>query len=291
VLRAKNPAVDRIPSIQLDMDFIDQPGLVLLPVMSQVQPLDATDRKVPNRPCEGLSLSVTLDEREWNEGTVVVEISARGQGVIPDLDELFSYEHSGFGVDVVDSKLSVSQFVSDGRQRSPEADRNWQITYRRTPDLRGDVLFSFPKLKEGVEPAAIDYKRFQDADLATIDAAKATAGVKLAGKTGDSPRILVIIAIVAALVVGAWLVRTRRKVVAAVDSNGLAVPAEPTPFSTILFLRRLGQLRGSQLSSNDQAALESEISTIEAAFFSGGGSPPGIDLSAITQKWRNLGGV
>ena len=36
VLRAKNAAVDRIPSIQIDMDFVDQPGQVVLPVMSQV---------------------------------------------------------------------------------------------------------------------------------------------------------------------------------------------------------------------------------------------------------------
>ena len=70
----------------------------------------------------------------------------------------------------------------------------------------------------------------------------------------------------------------------------LAVPSEPTPFTTILFLRRIGQLRGSRLSPTDQAALESEISGIEAAFFSGG-PPPAIDLPAIARKWRQLAGV
>ena len=143
VLRAKNPAVDRIPSIQLDMDFIDQPGAVLLPVMSQVQPLDATEARVPNRPCDDLNLSLTMDEREWNEGALVVEISARGQGIIPESRRVVQKREPGFRMEVVDSNLSVTQFVSDGRQRTPQADRNWQITYRRQPDF-GDVTFSSP---------------------------------------------------------------------------------------------------------------------------------------------------
>lgn len=290
VLRAKNPAVDRIPSIQLDMDFVDQPGLVLLPVMSQVQPLDATDASVPNRPCADLNLSLTMDEREWDDGSLVVEITARGQGIIPNIDELFEDERDGFSHEVVDSNLSVSQFVSDGRQRSPQADRNWQITYKRKPDLRGDVTFAFPKLKAGIEPVSIEYKRFEDADLATIDAATAAAGVRLAGTTGNSSRYLIFIVIAAVIAAAVWIMRKRLKPAKATDAEELAAPAEPTPFTTILFLRRIGQVRGSRLSPTDQAALESEISHIEAAFFSGG-PPPAIDLSAITHKWRQVAGV
>jgi LPXTG-motif cell wall-anchored protein len=281
--------VDRIPSIQLDMDFVDQPGLVLLPVMSQVQPLDATDASVPNRPCDELALTLTMDEREWKDGSLVVEINARGQGIIPELDEMFIPEHQGFSMEVVDSGLSVTQLVSDGRQRIPQADRNWQITYRRLPDLRGDVTFSFPKLKDGIKPASMEYKRFVDADLATLDAATAAAGVRLSGSTGDSPRYLILIAIAAAIA-AAWFFLKRRKTTSSAESAELAAPAEPTPFTTILFLRRLGKLRGSRLSPTDQAALESEISKIEAAFFSGG-PPPAIDLPAITHKWRQVAGI
>src|SRR6185436_10226420 len=84
VLRAKDAAVDRIPSIQLDMDFADTAGQVVLPVRSQVQPIDSKEPEVAPRPCDELALIFTMDEREWRkEGKVVVEIAAKGKGVIP----------------------------------------------------------------------------------------------------------------------------------------------------------------------------------------------------------------
>ena len=287
VLRAKNPAVDRIPSIQLDMDFIDQPGLVLLPVMSQVQPLDATDTSVPNRPCGGLALTLTMDEREWRDGSLVVEVSARGQGIIPELGELFSHARNGFTTDVVDSGLSLTQFVSDGRQRMPQADRNWQITYRRQPDLRGDVIFPFPELKEGIKPESIEYKHYQDADLITVDAAKAATGLKLAGKAGNSPRNVILVALAGLLVAAvAWFSR-RAKKGRQVATDDLTAPSDPTPFSTLAFLRRIRTDHAQQLSGQDMAALNAQIGEIEAGYFSGG-QPSSLDLTAITGRWLGV---
>ena len=53
VARAKEAAVDRIPSIQLDMDFNDTSGQVVLPVRSQVQAIDAKEGNAGPRPCPG----------------------------------------------------------------------------------------------------------------------------------------------------------------------------------------------------------------------------------------------
>src|SRR6185436_4247493 len=64
VLRSKDAAVDRIPSIQIDMDFSDAAGQVVLPIRSQVQPIDSKDAEVAQRPCEDLSVIFTMDERE-----------------------------------------------------------------------------------------------------------------------------------------------------------------------------------------------------------------------------------
>jgi hypothetical protein len=288
VLRAKNPAVDRIPSIQLDMDFIDQPGQVVLPVMSQVQPLDARDDRVPVRPCANLMLDVVMDEREWKDGKLVVEIASRGQGIIPDLDELFDWRRDGFDVEVVEAGLSVTQFVSDGKQRLPKADRNWQLAYSRQPDLKGDVTFPFPSLKPGVEPAAIEFKHYQGADIVKLDAAKAATGVKLPGTVANRTRnVALLVILVAAVVFLIVLAARRRKSVVRTSAAELTVPAEPTPFNTIAFLRRIRGDRAGLLSAEDRAALDAQIHEIESACFSGRAAAH-VDLAAMIGKWTDM---
>lgn len=287
VLRAKNAAVDRIPSIQIDMDFVDQPGQVVLPVMSQVQPIDARDAAVENRPCGDMSLVLTMDEREWKDDKLVIEIQARGQGIIPKLDELFDCEREGFILEAVDGNLSLTQLVSDGKKRVPQADRNWQLTYRRKPDLRGDVKFPFPQLNAGVQPASIEYKHYQDADLVTIDAAKAASGVALKSQVGNGPRNAVLAAI-SALVIGflAWLARRKKSDIAAATKD-LTIPADPTPFATVAFLRRIRTDHAPALSESDKAALAKEIDAIEAGYFSGG-QAPSMDLAGVIHKWLGV---
>lgn len=287
VLRAKNAAVDRIPSFQMDMDFVDQPGQVVLPVMSQVEPIDSKDNDVANRPCNALALNLTMDEREWREGKVVVEIQARGQGVIPNLDKLFDTAREGFDLETVDGNLSVSEFVSDGKQRLPQADRNWQLTYRRKADLKGDVMFPFPILKSGVTPASIEFKHYQDADLVTVDTAQAAKGVKLVSPFGNGLRNTVLLLLFAAAIVAAIVVLRRKKVGSAVDSSGLAVPESPTPFTTVSFLRRIRTTHGQSMSDSEKEALSKQIAEIEAACFS---REPAAnpDLTSLIRKWNEV---
>jgi hypothetical protein len=287
VLRAKNAAVDRIPSIQMDMDFMDQPGQVVLPVMSQVEPLDAKDTEVDNRPCADLTLSLTMDEREWKDRKVVVEIQARGQGVIPKLEKLFDTARDGFDLETVDGNLSVSQFVSDGKQRLPQADRNWQLTYRRKADLRGDVTFAFPALKPGVTPASVEYKHYQDADLVTVDAAQAAAGVKLGGQTGGWLRNSAILLLILAAVTAVVVFLRRKAMTAPEEAGGLQIPANPTPFSTVAFLRRIRESHEQALSESEKAALGAQITEIETRHFSPGQAAV-VDFSPIIKKWRDV---
>lgn len=287
VLRAKNAAVDRIPSIQVDMDFVDQPGQVVLPIMSQVQALDARDDSVEPRPCGELELNLTMDEREWREGRVIVEIQARGQGVIPKLEEMFDCQREGFSLEPVDGNLSVTEFASDGTKRIPRADRNWQLTYTRKPDLRGDVVFPFPKLKAGFTPTKIEYKHYQDADLLAVDEAAAMRGVKLASQLGNGPRNTVIGVVVAALIAFfVWLSRRGKKSMAEV-SKELAAPQNPTPFAAVAFLRRIRSELDGKLTDSDRSALTTQIREIESAYFSGG-KPPSMDLSSIVNKWLGV---
>ena len=285
VLRAKNAAVDRIPSFQIDMDFMDQPGQVVLPVMSQVEPLDAKDTAVDNHPCADLKLNLTMDEREWKVGKVVLEIRASGQGIIPDLDGLLDCPRDGFSLETTDSNLSISQFVSDGKQRLPTADRNWQLTYTRKPDLKGDVQFAFPKLKSGVVPTAIEYKHYQDADLVDLTAEQATSGIKLVSPFGNGLRNTLLVCLLLAAIAAVIVFFRRKKTTLTKDSDSLAIPSNLTPFTTVAYLRRL---RASHaLSASENAALSQQITEIEATCFLREPTPS-PDFPTLIKKWQEI---
>ncbi|MBN2507742.1 MAG: hypothetical protein JXQ71_13720 [Verrucomicrobia bacterium] len=286
VLRAKDAAVDRIPSLQLDMDFSDTSGQVVLPVRSQVQPLDARDTNAPPRPCGNLTLTMTLDEREWSDGRVVVEIAAKGHGIIPSHPQLFEFARDGFDVEATDHGLSVAQVVSDGHRVTAQGDRSWQFTYRRRRDLRGDVTFLFPAIKPGIPTASVEYKHYQDADLVTLEPARAAAGVALQSPASRALHYgvlaLVLLALAAAAVVFVRLRKRRGPEAAA----GLAIPAPLTPFSLAAFLRRLQREAARKLDANAHAALQAQIRDIEAAFFKA--TPPAAgapDLETVAHNW------
>ena len=287
VLRAKDTAVDRIPSIQLDMDFSDQAGQVVLPVRSQVQPIDAKENDAPERPCENLSLTFTMDEREWNkDGKVVVEVAAKGKGVIPSHLQMFDYTREGFDVEVTDNGLSITQFLSDGRNKVAQADRGWQFMYRRKKDLRGNVVLQFPAVKSGIKTETVEYKHYQDADLVALDAKQALAGVPLRSTGSSIVRNILIAAGVLALGLGLYVFRRVKRQHQPQTADGLAVPTQITPFSVVAFLRRIQRERATKLDEGARQSLQAQIREIESAFFTNRAPANGQpDLESIARKW------
>ena len=291
LIRAKEAAVDRIPSIQLDMDFSDTSGQVVLPVRSQVQPIDAKEVESPVRPCEDLSLAFTMDEREWQQGRVVIEVTAKARGVIPSHPQMFDFAQEGFDVEVTDNGVSITELASDGKSRQARSDRNWQFTYQRKKDLRGNAVLKFPALKPGIKAATAEYKHYHDADLVALTAQQAAAGVPLRGVVGNGLRIAAIGFGVLVIAVGAWFLLRSRKRRAHVVTSSLALPAQITPFSVVAFLRRIQREAGARLDDQTRQSLKAQIAEIEAAFFRGTPAPAGaLDLEAIARKWLNTAG-
>ena len=291
VLRSKDAAVDRIPSIQIDMDFSDTAGQVVLPIRSQVQPIDSKNEDVAVRPCEDLALVFTMDEREWRkQDKVVVEVAAKGKGIIPTQPQLFDTARDGFDVEVTDNGLSVTEFVIDGKTRSARADRGWQITYKRSKDLRGDVTLPFPALKPSVTTTNVAYKHYQDADLVTLDATTALAGVRLrSGASATARNALIAIGLIALAAVAVVVLRKRPRQAQA--TGGLTVPAQLTPFSVVAFLRRIQRDHAGRMDETSRAALGQEIRQIESAYFSNATTANGApNLEAIARKWLQTAG-
>lgn len=285
VLKAKDPAVDRIPSIQLDMDFADQKGTVVLPVLSQVIPVNAIDKTLPPRACAGLEVGFTLDQRDWRAGKLALEISATGRGIIPDLADLCDPAQKGLEMEVKDSGLVIQSVQTDKGRMAPQATRSWQIAYYRDQGASAPAVFRFPALAGGFTNATAAYKRYVDADLETMDGAKALAGIALPAVGANGKLALWIVVGVGGLLAMATAMIKGRRVVAA-PRSAAELPRELTPFTVVAFLRRLGCEPRSGLQPADREALQKEIEGIESAYFSAAGASAPIDLRAVAEQWR-----
>ena len=88
LLKPLGPEVDMIPSLQMDFDFMDTSGYVVLPVESPKLAIDASKAKAEERPYRDLTITQMLDERRADEGVLVLEIKAVAHGLIPELNTL-----------------------------------------------------------------------------------------------------------------------------------------------------------------------------------------------------------
>ena len=82
LLKARQPDVDRIPPLKIDLDFNDVTGYVVLPISSPVLPIDAGG-EVDARPFEDLQLTQILDERRAQEGSWPWRSRPRARGSSP----------------------------------------------------------------------------------------------------------------------------------------------------------------------------------------------------------------
>ena len=202
---------------------------------------------------------------------------------------MFDYAQPGLTTEVLDNGLSITEFVSDGKTRQAHADRNWQFTYKRTKDLKGDVTLHFPKINPGVAVAKVEYKHYRDADLVELDAQTAAAGVALPNGVSRSLRNLVVVVILGALALGGWLWRRARGGKTSAVVASLKVPETLTPFSTVAFLRRIQREAAGRLDEAARKSLQAEIEGIETAYFRRAlPAEKSPDLAAVASKWLQL---
>lgn len=287
LLRAREAAVDRIPSIQMDMDFSDAGGRVVLPVRSQVVMINAGSESPPARPCPDLDLTFTMDEREWSkDGRVVVEVAAKGRGVIASHEQLFDFERPGFDVEVSDAGLSITEFVTGEGGRAVNADRSWQFTYKRGKDMSGDGVLRFPLLKPGIKASKVTYQHYEDADLIAISDSKAAAGIPLKGTVNSVWKRRIIAGLIGVLgVIVLYILRRRNREAVEVEHK-LEPPSEFTPFSVVSFLRRVEHEAGAKLDDAARAAIRTEIQELENSNYRNPPSPTDSKaLESTARKW------
>ncbi|MDA0933800.1 MAG: hypothetical protein O3C51_10130, partial [Planctomycetota bacterium] len=276
LVKARRPEVDRVPSISMDLDFLDTSGYVVLPIRSEVIPMDASVEAV-GRPFADLAVTQILDERKAAEGELSLEIKAQASGLVPGLDQLLDFDLGAFDVvKTADQGVSVTRFGDD--MESILSERLFVLDLKPRADAGNEPLFRFPSVAASAgEPKEVVLQRYDDADL-ILATPEIRIGVLPRDGTPWWPFLLA--AAAAAFGFLAW----QRRAGSAPDPDAavaqIRVPEHLTPFTLLAFL---DQLR-PRLGAGAEAELAAAIQAVEQHYFaeSGGDAP---DLRAIADRF------
>ncbi|MBI1381262.1 MAG: hypothetical protein GC161_09245 [Planctomycetaceae bacterium] len=277
LLEPRGPEVDAIPSLRLDLDFLDTTGYAVLPVESAVLPIDCKQPGGTARPFERLALTQLLDERQARSGKLLLELKATAVGLAPGLEGLLDPQIEGFElVERQDNGVAVTQFDPEGEGVLSE--RTFTLQYRAAEGLEAlPTRFTFPAV--AVEGAEVERFRYEDADLVPVGAT-----VDLERRYGEvSGPSLWWLALVPVALIGAGLwMRRRRTQTAPVAVSSLRPPERLTPFTVLAYLRALKEHNGHPAPESRELALE--IDRLERHFFAEGADPE-PDLVQVTRRW------
>jgi len=293
LLKARDAAVDRLPSLRMDLDFVDRHGPVILPVASQAQMLDARSAKASARVLAGVECVQVLDDREAGQGRLGLEIKATGLGLLPELEELLDLSLPGYRVEKKPGTgLSLMRVEAGGDAVMPVTERTVVLLLTAAPGTEAPRTFRFP----GARRAGVTnvFKRYADADLEGVKAEVPVAGLKAARGLGWGWGVGVGVAGV--LGAGLWGLRRRS------ETETLAAPRHPlpeacTPFTTLRYLRRIRGDASVAWTPERMRELDAEIRGLEARYFGRGpgeaeaGVTAGVDeteLGAVARRWAAL---
>jgi hypothetical protein len=275
LLQAKGPQIDRIPEIKLDFDFNDTSGFTILPVATSPMAIDASAAPEP-RPFAALEVAQLLDERRADEGKISLEVKAKADGLVPDLESILQLDLPGFVIDKRDDQgASVTKFRDD--QLGIASERVWLLGLK--PKDAGDRPRQFVFGKSRVPDAKVVFQRYDDADLATV---KSEVALGYVARAGNPPWAWVLVGLASALFAG-WFAfgRALRGEVRRAAPT-LAMPEHVTPFSVLALLEAVAA-RG-RLDDAAKQALAADVARIQQTHFGRGGDPS-LDLHALAKHW------
>ncbi|MEI2726578.1 MAG: hypothetical protein V9H26_24590 [Verrucomicrobiota bacterium] len=283
LLQAKDGSVDQLPAFNMDLDFSDARGQVVLPVKSPVVLLDARPNRGPDRPLDKVEIVQTLDDREMAQGRITLEVKATANGLVPDLNELLRTNFTHLRIEEFgDHGLALNRLDAEADLLAPVSERNWLLKFALAEDAPAALDFKFPEPVRA--DAKITYKRYADADLVEVKPTLALAGVPLRPRPWWhwAVGILLIAGAVAALAL--WLRRKAHP--AATLAPAYSLPTQVTPFALIQLLRRMESDATLPLGETPRSELLKTIRELEAHYFArsrNGHAEP--DLARIGREW------
>jgi hypothetical protein len=306
LLKAVDPSIERVPPVQMDLDFIDQTGPVILAIESNSPPIDAANAS-PARPVGDLAIDQVLDTRNAEE-EVLLEIRARGRGVVGDLDEILDgvdsalpgYEIGDDGLQThpinmadaagdEDGMFSFRRRGSEDEVEYPEADadgvhrqtieRSWTVRYVPTSTMTaGD--FTLPVTSDEVE-AEIESRYFDDMDLVVAE----VPVIPLSGGGRLWTWLLVSVLLLVGVIVGVALFRKDGAHAGGGDALAGILPSRSTPMGVVAALERIDTEYGDALPADRRTELRQVIARIQARYFGPGATDIDEELDQVVRNW------
>ena len=285
LLKAKGPEVDSIPPLKLNLDFLDTSGYVILPVESNIVPIDANMKTGDPRPYGDLQLTQILDERQSEDDVLIVEIRAVSHGLVPSLEDVVDTEIEGFEmIEAEDPGVTIDRFDPEANTPIVQSQRNWVVKYQPKPGLAiAPSEFSFPS--PVVETKELVYQRYEDADLAKVESTVSLErGYRRAGPVNIAAILAGIVAVLGVVLLAtlAWLMLRNR---AENRPQGLQVDDAISPFAALSVLRKLERDNG--YSDPQRRELVTLIDRIESNYFGRQQPETEVALAAEVRKWAS----
>ncbi|MCP4846741.1 MAG: hypothetical protein GY899_02200 [Verrucomicrobiaceae bacterium] len=284
LLKARSPEVDKVPPLQIDLDFLDTSGFVILPVATSPLPIDAQPESGDPHQAKNLEIIQILDERKAQEGKIEVEVKATASGLIPSLQHLLNFPAQDFTlVESSGGDLAVQQLDAEAQTAAPISERTWMLTFTSGEAAIQPEEFIFPEPL--IEDSDIVYQRYEDADL--VATTKITPLNASYGETSHKlPLILGAgILLLCGFILMMFFGRKASGPGKTEPENRYTVPHELTPFTVIGLLHKMRD--ENSLAADIHPQLKQAIERLERYYFEQSeGDPP--DLKALAEKWVAL---
>jgi hypothetical protein len=301
-VKAKDASVDKIPRIQMSLEFLDLTGPVRITTESAETMIKVTDQPTPPRPYDRVDITQTLDPRSLDTSDeVLLEIQATACGLVPELESLLDLDALGQQLSVAridpHEGTVLRQVNSWGDTVHAVSERHWTVALDATPLLSPPRRMEL-RLPQSKVEAKVAYQAYAEMDLADLAEPVAVVGkgpavVPAAELLAPEDRRLLYAAVgggalfvVLLLLAVVYLARrSRRRPLRAADVFHL--PSEIDGFVVVQLLRALGDSELVRLSSVQRTEMQQDSRRIQASCFSGNGRSQlsEEELRLVARKW------
>jgi len=303
-VRALGVEVDRVPPLELDLNYFDLSGPVALPVKSAETGIRVAKDVSNSRPISNLQVRQTLDPRALVEGgSMTLEVRAEAFGLIPDLRDLLDLAALEATIPVRDitgdEMALINELRSQGQAVGVTSQRTWTLTLDTSGiDDSQPVELAFPTAK--IAGSTVTREVYRDAERVAFEGETILVGGSTSadGQTGiaipQRPRYalwigLALLLTAAAAAIAWWLARKREaQESAALIASRYTVPERVDAFDLITLLRSMLRSEEVQLSAAQRDDLQQTIKRVETSCFDPEQDELKPDeLKRTAQQWVN----
>lgn len=303
-VRARGASVDRIPPIELDLDYFDLEGPVAIPVTSAETLLQMQEKRTTKRPVSDLKVVQTLDTRQlFVNGKLSLKVSASGEGLIPELEDILNLGPLKQTVPLEkiegdENGALVQALSSYGETVTITSTREWLVILDSSEIRDADKLVDV-NYPIAVDPGTvIENQMYQDVELVPLAGAFVRIGN---GKSLDASGAPIIaapqkyglwIGLAAGLLVLLVIIGFVAKKSASPKEKSLKitdvfkVPDQVDAFMVVRLLRSLSLSDLVTMNTKQKVGIQDEIKRIEDICFDPSKTPLSeSDLKKTVSRW------